>query len=154
MAVTAGELKLCTCCDQVKLFSDFPRDRNQRDGFYPQCKTCKNGKAAGYYKRWTDGQRELHRARVLRTRYGLEYDEVVRIYDDQDGRCAICNEPGLPPASGHGAKVTLHVDHDHESGMVRGLLCNMCNVGLGRFRDNPELVFKAADYLGARLRKD
>jgi hypothetical protein len=46
-----------------------------------------------------------------------------------------------------GRKLRLNVDHCHVTGKVRGILCNSCNNGLGRFRDNPDLLLKAADYL-------
>lgn len=54
--------------------------------------------------------------------------------------CAIC-----------GKQVKLHVDHDHETGEVRGLLCNNCNVGLGFFDDNPMLLIAAIRYLKSSL---
>lgn len=56
----------------------------------------------------------------------------------QGGKCAICKSAG----SGK-----LHVDHCHESGKVRQLLCNTCNGGLGLFKDNPELMRVAAQYV-------
>ncbi len=58
------------------------------------------------------------------------------------GNCAICNEPD---PSGR----RLAVDHDHDSGLYRGLLCSNCNTALGKFRDRPDLLRKAADYLEA-----
>jgi len=61
--------------------------------------------------------------------------------DDQDGVCAICGEP----PGGRWKK--LHVDHDHETGRVRALLCVSCNRALGWFRDNPEILRKAIVYL-------
>lgn len=55
---------------------------------------------------------------------------------EQDGRCKIC-----------GQLKKLNVDHDHATGEVRGLLCHGCNVGIGFFRDSPELLRSAIDYL-------
>jgi hypothetical protein len=63
-------------------------------------------------------------------------DEYKR---ETGGLCDICG--GVPTGIG------LCIDHDHETGMVRGLLCNGCNIGLGGFRDNPRLLIRAADYL-------
>ena len=71
-----------------------------------------------------------------RARYGLEEDERRRLLAAQSGRCAICRE-GAPSC----------VDHDHRSAEVRGLLCRTCNAGLGQFRDDPELLLRAAAYL-------
>lgn len=80
----------------------------------------------------------------LRRNYGISFGEYSRMLGDQDFRCLICREP----ASG-GAKAAsrLHVDHDHETGRVRGLLCTRCNQGLGYFRDNPDLLRSAVEYL-------
>jgi hypothetical protein len=60
---------------------------------------------------------------------------------EQSGVCKICGEPC--PTYKH----ALAVDHNHTTGKVRGLLCNNCNNGLGRFRDNPQYLRAAADYL-------
>lgn len=59
----------------------------------------------------------------------------------QGGGCAICQKP-----DGEG-KDRLHLDHDHETGKARGLLCGPCNRGIGMLRDDPALVRKALDYL-------
>jgi hypothetical protein len=60
----------------------------------------------------------------------------------QGGQCAICREPPNP-------KISLHVDHDHRTGRVRGLLCFTCNNGLGQLQDSPVLLRKAAAYVEA-----
>jgi Recombination endonuclease VII len=75
----------------------------------------------------------------LRSRYGISSEEYNKIFKQQGGVCIIC---GLPPR-----KRSLHVDHNHETGEIRGLLCHLCNVGLGHFRDNPDLLERAANYL-------
>lgn len=72
--------------------------------------------------------------------YGINPAEFETLLEGQDGKCAICRtDCELNPR--------LSVDHDHETGVVRGLLCNRCNVGLGRFREDPELLKRAAGYL-------
>jgi len=83
-------------------------------------------------------------ARVARLKkYGLTphaYDEMVA---RQKGLCAIC---GLPPIGQRG-KDMLHVDHDHDTGVVRGLLCHMCNKALGLFKDRSGNLWMAHKYL-------
>jgi len=64
------------------------------------------------------------------------------MYAKQGGCCAICKHP---PTSGRGN--TLHVDHDHETGKVRGLLCHSCNTSLGGFRDSQSVLWAAIEYL-------
>lgn len=73
--------------------------------------------------------------------YGMKPGEFDALLAAQEGRCAICrtDEPG-----GRG---TWHVDHCHDTKVIRGLLCNSCNSGLGRFKDNPAVLRAAADYL-------
>lgn len=86
--------------------------------------------------------RNKGRERILRQRglSGADYDSMLVI---QAGRCALCGE--LPGDAGRSER--LNIDHCHASGKVRGLLCSMCNQGLGFFRDNPEILVKAATYL-------
>lgn len=69
----------------------------------------------------------------------------IEKFETQGGRCAICERPeNLGPGLN---RVILYVDHEHETGYMRGLLCHNCNTGIGQLRDNPELLRKAADYI-------
>jgi hypothetical protein len=90
------------------------------------------------------------RSRPYRTDYMLEYTLrqhrlTVTDYDQmlaaQDGRCAICRNT-TPLGRGR-----WHIDHDHVTGQVRGLLCNNCNLGIGYFGDDPEIIKAAARYV-------
>lgn len=83
--------------------------------------------------------------RRLRYRYGLSLDDFNKRKEDQEGCCAICGEPPTPTDS----HPDLVVDHCHNTNQVRSLLCNSCNVGLGKFRDNPFLMLDASAYLFA-----
>ncbi len=82
--------------------------------------------------------------KVLRfARYGITEADFDRILEEQDGACAICRtlfEDKKPC-----------IDHDHETGEVRGLLCYSCNSGIGQLRDDPELLAKAIRYLKGEL---
>jgi hypothetical protein len=81
----------------------------------------------------------------LKNEYGISkktYDEVKH---QQGHRCAICGGEGFLMKTTHWSK--LVVDHDHDTGAVRGLLCHNCNRGLGLFKDNPQALREAADYL-------
>ena len=79
-----------------------------------------------------------HRRRLYR--YDLTPDEYRQLYLMQHGSCAICDEPTVQ-ATG------LVVDHNHDSGEVRGLLCQRCNLGLGHFLDDPVKLARAIKYL-------
>ena len=77
----------------------------------------------------------------LKKAYGITLDEFCALLERQGGCCAIC---GAKSPGGHGR---YHVDHRHETGKIRGLLCHPCNVGLGHFKDDPQLLLKAVAYL-------
>lgn len=81
-----------------------------------------------------DGGRDAN----LRRRYGITLVEYRAMELKQGGACAICRRPFVKQA---------HVDHDHASGVIRGLLCGSCNGGLGIFADNRDRLLRAADYL-------
>lgn len=73
--------------------------------------------------------------------YGLTPEQYAALLEKQDNRCAICR------TDTPGGKGGWHVDHDHKTGAVRGLLCNDCNNGLGRFLDDPARLRAAIEYL-------
>ncbi|RUT24076.1 hypothetical protein C0V97_12350 [Asaia sp. W19] len=73
-------------------------------------------------------------------RYGLTIPDYHQKLKAQHYGCAICGQSDF-------GGLRLSIDHDHQTGAVRGLLCSRCNVGLGHFSDNPEVLIKAADYL-------
>ena len=81
---------------------------------------------------------EMHRTRLRR--FGLTEEEFDRLVALQDGRCAICGEP--PPEGER-----LQLDHDHRTGLFRGLLCGSCNGGMGLLGDDPQRLRQAADYI-------
>lgn len=93
-----------------------------------------------YYRSYKTKQKA---ARVLNT-YNLTVAQCDDIWRYQGGQCAICKtEIGRPSEVG----VTTHIDHDHDTGKVRGLLCPHCNLMLGHAKDNPETLRTAARYL-------
>jgi hypothetical protein len=91
-----------------------------------------------------DKQRQVYRRYNLKRLYGMSEAEYDALLSSQSGGCAICGtaEPG-------GRGDCFKVDHDHVTGMVRALLCHGCNLGIGMFRDDPELLEEAASYLRA-----
>ena len=107
------------------------------------------GKGAEYSKSWRARNPEWKAAYYERARhiwlkkYGLAKGDYEQMLEAQGGLCAIC---GQPPGSGR----RLDVDHDHQTGTVRGLLCSACNTGLGLFRDDPSALAGAIRYLNSR----
>lgn len=81
----------------------------------------------------------------LKNEYGISKDEYDSLKEEQGSKCAICGGEGFLMKSTHWSK--LVVDHCHTTGAVRGLLCHNCNRGLGLFKDSPDALRKAAEYL-------
>ena len=79
----------------------------------------------------------------MKSLYGLDWEAYNTLLDRQGGKCAIC---GLL-STRNGAPLKLAVDHDHDTGEVRGLLCDKCNRGLGMFNESKERLQAAIDYL-------
>ena len=82
----------------------------------------------------------LAHLRHLRVTYGLSKEEYCRLMDMQGGRCAICNILIT-------ARENAQVDHDHETGRIRGILCFCCNTAIGKFRDSVDMMLLAIEYL-------
>ncbi len=97
---------------------------------------------AARYAANRDKRREQFRKCKLQARFNLHPAQYSAMAAGQGHGCALC---GSECQTGR----RLAVDHDHGSGFVRGLLCVVCNTGLGKFMDSPELLRKAADYLEA-----
>lgn len=88
----------------------------------------------------------------LRAKYGITIDQYEAMFAAQGGACAICGETSLG-LDAHGKRMThFPVDHDSETGIVRGLLCGRCNVGIGQFRHRSHLLRSAIRYLSRTLR--
>jgi len=144
---------------------DFSPSKKHRNGLFPWCLLCKSTYQAAYvnglpkavrtarYTAWKTAQRANKEARArflgasaaysIKRRYGLTTHQVVQLAAVQGEVCAICGSvPDMTQK--HGA---LHVDHDHATGLVRGLLCRSCNAGLAFFKDDPQRLMAAIGYL-------
>jgi len=83
------------------------------------------------------------RASVIKKKYGISIDELSDMLDKQKGCCKICGETLIRPDSQN----SYHIDHNHDTGDVRGLLCSNCNMAIGLMYDNPEIVMSVYNYL-------
>lgn len=124
-------MKLCQACQKLKQDSEFGKNR----GF--TCKVC----CYEDLKRWRKDHPERLLAHNRKQRYGISDNEVTLLWDMQDGKCGICDYIFKKDGD-------FHIDHDHKTGRIRGLLCKDCNLGLGYFRDNIDLLHKAMKWIG------
>lgn len=126
--------RVCTKCHIRKPFAEFYKQTNNASGVSSQCRYCIILNACEYAK----NRSELFKRKQLLKKYSepvdtAKYKEIIEAEE-----CQIC---GKKSAS------TLHVDHCHSSNKVRGVLCMECNLGLGKFKDDLNLLEKAITYL-------
>jgi hypothetical protein len=89
---------------------------------------------------------DVKRRMLLKKWYGITIEDYADLLEKQNGLCAICGE-NRNPVHKNGTEWSLCVDHNHDTGKVRGLLCGKCNTAIGMMDDRLDLVLKAADYL-------
>lgn len=155
-------IKICRKCQVPKPHSDFSPAKQNKDGRHSYCRDCDNArkrekkyamatpeahekkKAADRrdYEKHHAERRAAAVAQRLWSRYGITLEQYNEMWERQNGRCAICNRLG-----GGTNTDTLDVDHNHETGEVRGLLCRKCNMKLGYIEDR-EWFEAALKYLG------
>lgn len=133
--------KKCTACFEVKTAEEFSKHPRGADGRLTQCKACVKAKNAAR----AAALPQKRRAAGLKQNYGITYDQYERWLELRGHSCEICGYE--MPKDARGAAARLHVDHDHSTGALRGLLCSKCNAGLGHFKDDPGLLYVAAEYL-------
>ena len=142
--VLFGPVRKCCCvCGEAKPLADFSPDKRKRHKVAHRCKACSNTMARDYRKKNPEMRRGIH----LLNRYGITRDEYDALFAKQGGVCAIC---GRPETAGNYRCVgvcNLAVDHDHDTGAVRGLLCKACNNGIGHFKDDAKVMEAAAAYI-------
>lgn len=167
---------VCLVCGKRKAVEAFNKDKSRPSGRHPYCSDCvkaKRRKKVGpppppqtHCKRGHEftpentyvqkngsrqcracvnllakGRRDKRDDYRLRWQYGINLEDYMSLLDAQNGTCFICKSPPV--------NHKLMVDHDHDTGVVRGLLCAQCNHGIGNFQDNPELIRRAATYVEA-----
>lgn len=129
-------LKLCTKCTRSfpKTSKFYYRNRTTKDGFDSWCKECK---------------KEYDKFLYQYKRYNITKEDYENMMEEQNGKCLICGRKFdkiyFPQ--------NTHIDHDHRTGKVRGLLCNNCNVILGNAFDNSLILINAIKYLQENKKK-
>jgi hypothetical protein len=136
-------LPICARCKKPK------RPEQMAEKSRHMCKRCLTDKtrewAASNPSRWEQQRRKSY----LKKKYGVSAEDVDDLLIRQGGACAICGK-----REGDSRGFRMHIDHDHATGRVRGILCNLCNQGLGAFHDDVALMTTAIAYLAAASIKE
>ena len=141
-------IKECKRCKLPKALDKFGLHSGFKDGHHNICKECKASEGRVFYSK--NSETILDRSRLSAKagwkkkrlkQYNLTEKEYKDLSDKQNGCCAIC---GMKPKD----KICLYIDHDHETGVVRGLLCSHCNFMLGHAKDSIDILKSGIEYLG------
>ena len=163
-------MKKCVKCGVVQPLDSFYKAKGMRDGYRGDCKACFRARAKARYpqvreaniaraRKWREdnlerfqaNQRRMRstpeaklraRAGHLKRKFGMTIEQYDAMLAAQGGGCFIC---GRPPRE----DISLHVDHDHSTGRVRGILCFCCNNALADLQEDPQLLTRAMTYLAA-----
>lgn len=138
-------IKQCIKCKEVKSIDQYPKHKSTKDGYRSECKKCR----AIYSKEWREQNPEQRKSSHLKELYNITLDEYKAMWINQKGCCKLCGN--------YQFKFTqfFAVDHNHKccqgktscGKCIRGLLCNDCNTGLGKFKDNTDVLKKAINYI-------
>lgn len=137
----------CSGCNIDKLATEFTRDRRRFTGYMAQCGDCsresKRRNGRNYYHSNKEKLRPLMNWYRKKVEYGVTKEDYYRMLAAQGGCCAICKRL-------ENKNKLFHIDHNHKTGRVRGLLCKNCNNGIGMLGDSITIIKSAAMYLEER----
>ncbi len=131
--------KRCSVCGQLRAVALFISDVRRKDGKDGTCRVCRNEKKKRRYAAQAETRAYFKRRHIRRT-YGLSVTEYDAMVAAQDGKCAVC----LVTLS---LGKSTHVDHCHDTGKIRGVLCHGCNTCLGHAGDDPVRLRALAEYV-------
>jgi len=162
---TTDEGRYCSSCKTRKAPDEFGKSTTVSDGISQRCKACsreislrhrykdvelsrakERAKGKIKYERHREKLKEQSRRTRLAYEYNFSDAGRLAMLEAQNHSCAICKALITLP-DGKKSNRDAQIDHCHETGEIRGLLCPPCNKGLGHFRDNPKLLLSAAAYL-------
>lgn len=139
-------VKTCTRCSELKGANDFYSDK-RTGALRAACKACMAVDSNEWRSKNRERALEIQRQSALKRRLrerGVDAELHTLLVARSGGQCEICG------ASPGGLKTMLSIDHCHETGRVRGLLCDSCNIGIGYFNDDPRKLAAAIRYLAHR----
>lgn len=155
-------MKQCVKCIENKPYTDFAVDKHNKDGYTYNCKKCRalaaklhpsNSKESRDKKnlKHKEKRKEYYskpenklkfKDQTLRRTFGIGIEDYNILFINQNGLCAICNNPQVSTRN-----KSLAIDHSHKSGKIRGLLCDNCNRAIGLLKDDIAILKSAIRYL-------
>ncbi len=134
-------MAVCNKCGSDKPPEDFYKRKNRPCGIMSECKDCIKGRMNHRYKE--DPKRVLDMSAARR--YNTTIEHIQQLREDADGICQICGNEG----KAHYKR--LVIDHDHETGKIRGCICSNCNSILGYCKDDPLVLQNLINYLNDNI---
>lgn len=145
--------RMCRRCKKDRLVTDFHKDSSRHDGLSNRCKECvkiwcaeNKQKRSEVYRKWRsenmDYLRGYGRDRLLRMKYGISDQQFEEQLQRQNGLCPLCGEKALSTQGRKGS-----VDHCHDTGKIRGILCGKCNAALFRIEEDHGWAMRALNYV-------
>lgn len=154
------QTKVCKRCGEEKSVDEFYKNYKSKSGVQYYTSYCKSCGSEKHKERWSsmsiedrrkwnahqNSKKEYHKNYRLNSKYGLTLEQFDQMYEDQQGKCAICSVD-VPTNK-------ICVDHNHTTGQVRQLLCHNCNVILGHAFEDPTILMKCVEYLNANIQNN
>lgn len=138
-------IKICACCKQSLDSIHFHNKKEAKDGLQSYCKKCKTIRRQ-IRRSHTPDCKIKNKSYYLKSTYGITQLDFDLLYKNQNSQCKICND-SISNIIGNTKSRKAHVDHDHLTGKVRGLLCTKCNTLLGMANDSIPILKEAIKYL-------
>lgn len=140
----------CPRCDLWLNPDRFYKSKGRRPyGLSSRFKKCERGRLDAIPKkeRTTDELRQIYAEHNMKRKFGLSWDDYLAMVERADGVCEICGKAETQVHHATGQAQRLSVDHDSETGLIRGILCSRCNRGIGFLQHDPDLLAAAIAYL-------
>lgn len=160
-------MKTCLKCKQIKSHADFHKKSSSKDGLQKMCIQCTKDYKQSWYqvnkesekartiakqranpefynarvKAWQKANPDRVKDTILKRDFGISLEQYNQLLKTQDNSCAICK------TNQSQQRIMMAVDHDHTSNKIRGLLCDLCNRGIGLLKDDPMLLDRASSYI-------
>lgn len=138
--------KVCTYCKIEKDVSEYAKDSRTKLGVTSRCLRCHYKIAKEKYhndEEYRKKTNQSNRNNTLLKRYGIDVSQFEAMIEEQGNSCLVCKIQFDKSSSSQ----KPNIDHCHRTGKVRGILCTLCNAGLGSFRDSQMFLYSAITYL-------